>query len=88
MIAYIKKIFTPTQKAEVAPAALKGKKTLSQIASIYEAHPTQLGFWKKTAQQGLTQLFTDKRKKRTKIKNESLMNCTKPWDSATWSSRG
>ena len=62
----MKKIFTPQQKAEVALVALKGEKTAAQIASIYEVHPTQIGFWKKTAQQGLPQLFTDKRKKENK----------------------
>ena len=59
----MKKVFTPQQKAAVALAALKGDKTTAQIASIYEAHPTQIGFWKKTAQQGLPALFTDKRTK-------------------------
>lgn len=59
----MKKIFTPQQKAEVALAALTGQKTAGQIASIYEVHPTQIGFWKKTVQEGLPQLFSDKRKK-------------------------
>lgn len=59
----MKKVFTPHQKAEVALTALKGEKTTAQIASIYEVHPTQVGLWKKTAQQGLVSIFTDKRKK-------------------------
>ena len=59
----MKKIFTSQQKAQVALVAIKGQNTVAQIASIYEVHPTQIGFWKKTAQQGLPQLFTDKRKK-------------------------
>ena len=59
----MKKVFTPQQKAEVALAAVKGDKTIAQIASIYEAHPTQIGFRKKTVQRELSTLFTDKRKK-------------------------
>ena len=46
----MKKIFTSQQKAQVALAASKGQNTVAQIASIYEVHPTQIGFWKKTAQ--------------------------------------
>lgn len=59
----MRKIFTPQQKAQVALAAIKNEKTIAQIASVYEVHPTQVGLWKKTAQEGLPQLFMDKRKK-------------------------
>ena len=59
----MRKIFTPQQKAQVALAALKNEKTITQIASAYEVHPTQVGLWKKTVQEGLPQLFTDKRRK-------------------------
>lgn len=59
----MKKIFTPQQKAQIALAAIKGEKTVSQVASLYEVHPIQVGLWKKTAQEGLHELFSDKRKK-------------------------
>lgn len=59
----MRKIFTPQQKAQIALAAIKNENTITQIASTYEVHPTQVGLWKKTAQEGLPQLFTDKRKK-------------------------
>lgn len=59
----MRKIFTPQQKAQVALAAIKNEKTITQIASVYEVHPTQVGLWKKTVQEGLPQLFMDKRKK-------------------------
>ncbi len=38
----MKKAFTPQQKAAVALEALRGDKTISQIASIYEVHPTRI----------------------------------------------
>jgi hypothetical protein len=43
----MKKVFTPKQKAQVALEAIKGMKALNQLASEYEAHPIQVGLWKK-----------------------------------------
>lgn len=43
----MKKVFTPKQKAQVALEAVKGIKAPSQLASEYEAHPIQIGVWKK-----------------------------------------
>lgn len=59
----MRKVFTPKQKAEVALAALKGEQTTAQIASTYEVHPTQIAAWKKQALEGMTEVFSDKRKK-------------------------
>jgi transposase len=59
----MKKTFTPQQKAAVAFAAIKGEETMSQIASRYGVHPTQIGFWKKQTMDGLVEIFSDKRKK-------------------------
>lgn len=55
--------FTPDQKATVALAALAGTQSLSQIASAYEVHPTQVKQWKDIAKTGLAGLFTDRRAK-------------------------
>ena len=41
--------FTAEYKARVALEALKGLKTISQIASEYQVHPTQVTNWKKQA---------------------------------------
>ena len=59
----MKKTFTPQEKAAVALAALKGDQTTAQISSIHEVHPTQVGIWKKQAQTGLQEIFSDKRRK-------------------------
>jgi transposase-like protein len=55
--------FTPTQKAAVALAALKGDKTINQIAAQFEVHPTQVKQWRDTGKTALPEAFTDKRKR-------------------------
>lgn len=55
--------FTPTQKAAVALAALKGNKTINQVASEYEVNPTQVKQWRDAAKAALPGAFTDKRQK-------------------------
>jgi len=55
--------FSPQEKALVALAAIKGDKTVAQISSEYQVHPTQIGLWKKQAMDNFTELFKDNRKK-------------------------
>ena len=59
----MRKQFSPKQKADVALAALSGDKTINQVATSHEIHPTQVKQWKQIAKDGLPQLFTDKRSK-------------------------
>ena len=47
----------PEFKARVALEALKGIKTIQQIAKDYEVHPVQVSDWKKTIQEGLAGVF-------------------------------
>lgn len=68
----MKKIFTPQQKAAVALEAIRGGKTISQIASIYEVHPTQIQQWKKILQENISSIFSDKRKKEGKSERELI----------------
>ena len=68
----MKKVFTPQQKAAVALEAIKGAKTISQIASIYEVHPTQVQQWKKVLQENISSVFADKRKRKGKPEQELL----------------
>ena len=53
--------FTPEQKAAVALAALKGDKTINQIASEHEINPTQVKLWRNAAKENLVSAFADKR---------------------------
>jgi len=55
--------FSPQEKAQVALAAIKGEKTIAQISSEHQVHPTQVGLWKKQALDNFMELFKDNRKK-------------------------
>ena len=46
-----------TFKARVALEALKGIKTIQQIAQEYDLHPVQVSDWKKRMQECLPQVF-------------------------------
>jgi len=53
-------------KAKVALEAVKGEKTIAQIASEYGVHPNQIGQWKKRLLEDLPGLFSDRRRKEEK----------------------
>jgi transposase-like protein len=48
-------------KAKVAIEAIKGEKTLNEIASLYEVHPNQVSQWKKLALEKLPEVMADGR---------------------------
>jgi putative transposase len=53
-------------KAKVAIEAIKGVKTVNEIASIYEVHPNQVSLWKKQALEKLPDAMADGRKKQAR----------------------
>ena len=57
----MRKQYTTTFKSKVVLEIFKEEKTLAQIASEYEVHPTQLRDWKAQALSGLTESLADKR---------------------------
>jgi transposase-like protein len=56
-----RKQYSPKFKAKVAVEAIRGERTLSQLASQYHVHPVQIGQWRKTALEQLAELFVDGR---------------------------
>jgi len=50
-------------KGKVALEAIKGQKTVNEIASEYGVHPTQITQWKKQVLEELPQIFSSRRAK-------------------------
>lgn len=63
----MRKQFSPTQKAAVAFAALKGDKTINQIASEHEVNPTQVKQWRDKVKAAAPDIFADGRKQSTSV---------------------
>src|SRR2546428_3255121 len=53
--------FSADMKARIALEAIKGQKSIQEIASHYGVHPNQVTNWKRQAVQGVPSLFADRR---------------------------
>jgi transposase len=62
----MKKSFSAQFKSKVALEAVKGNKTVNELASEFGVHPTQIKNWKEELQNGATDIFSNKRKKEAK----------------------
>ena len=49
-------------KSKVALEAIRGRKTVAELASEYEVHATQISQWKSQATEGLASIFKNKPK--------------------------
>ena len=52
-----RKVYSAAFKAQVALAAIKGDKTVNELASQFEVHPTLIHGWKKQLHSGAADLF-------------------------------
>ena len=48
---------TPVFKAKVALAAIKGDRTLAQLAEQFDVHPNQITSWKAQLEEGASDVF-------------------------------
>ena len=65
-----RKSFGKAFKAKVAIEAIKAERTINEIASIYEVHPTQVVQWKKLALENLADAMSEGRSKKTSVAHQ------------------
>jgi len=53
--------FSAEMKSRIALEAIKGQKTIQEIATHYGVHPNQVTNWKKQAIEGMASVFADRR---------------------------
>ena len=61
-----RKTYSADFKTKVALEALRGERTVNQIATRYEVHPSQVTQWKKQALEHLKDAFSSRRAKAQK----------------------
>jgi putative transposase len=61
---------TAAFKAQVALAAAKGDKTITELASEYQVHPTQITQWKNQLLQSLPEIFSRRRQNNRQEQDE------------------
>lgn len=59
-----RKQYSAEFKARVALEALKGVKTVNELASTYGVHPTQIAHWKHRLHKEMPDIFSARRDKR------------------------
>ncbi len=61
-----RKQYSPQFKAKVALAALRGEKTVSELASQFSIHPTLINNWKRHFLEGMSEIFENPNQKKKK----------------------
>ena len=72
MMARKRKAHPAGFKAQVALAAVKGDKTVNELASLHGLHPTMIHAWKKQLVDNAEELFTSGVNKTSSAEHEAL----------------
>jgi putative transposase len=67
-----RKQFTATFKAKVALEAVKGMRSVNELAGLYQVHPAQIATWKKRLVEGAPEVLADGRRKAGAADGEAL----------------
>lgn len=62
----IRKKHSGAFKAKVVLEAIKGQRTISELAGEYGVHPNQITNWKKQAMEALPDIFSDRKERAEK----------------------
>lgn len=57
MTKRIRRTHSPAFKAKVALAAIKGEKTLAELAQLFDVHPQQITNWRSQLLEGAAEIF-------------------------------
>jgi transposase-like protein len=68
----MRKSYSAEFKAKVALEAIKGGKTIAELAAMYEVHPNQITTWKKHALESLPAAFSRRREKEAESEEETV----------------
>ena len=66
----IRKTYSGKFKGKVAVEAVKEEKTIAELASQYDVHPTQIKAWKRHMLEHIEEVFEDKRRKQAREQAE------------------
>lgn len=62
--------FSPDWKAKIALEAIKGQRTIQEIASQYEVHPNLVTHWKRELLERAAEIFSSGKTQETKADEE------------------
>ncbi|MEK7203356.1 MAG: transposase [Patescibacteria group bacterium] len=62
-----KTIYSDKQKAQIVLDTIKGQKTINQISSQFQIHPTQINRWKTIVLENLPNIFSNDIQKTSKF---------------------
>lgn len=60
-MARTRRRFSAALKAKIALEAIRGQRTVAELAGEYQVHPTQISQWKKQLLDAAQELFSDRR---------------------------